>query len=89
MPYPPAKRRQNLVYAACHRWVRDRFPGVYKSFVWEAKLRVPELPPGRHPVAEAEPTVIVPVPVREYTRMVRKTLRPMNRKGNDRHDRQL
>lgn len=83
MPYPPAKRRQNLIYAACHRWVRDHQPAVYARIVKSAREEVPVLPPGRHPVPEPAPTVIVPVPVREgYRDRYRplNTLRPMKRR---------
>lgn len=79
MSYPPAKRRQNLVYAACHRYVRDMHPLIYEEFVRQARMVVAVMPPGRHAVAEPSPTVIVPVPVREGYRDAyrpRKTLRP-------------
>lgn len=87
MPYPPAKRRQNIVWASCHRYVRDMHPLIYEEFVRQARMVVPVLPPGRHPVEEAPPTVIVPMPVREGYRdgyRPLKTLRPMNRNG-DKH----
>lgn len=82
MPYPPAKRRRNLVTAACHRYVRDMHPGIYAEFVRQARIVVPVAVAGRKPVPEPPPREIVPVPVRagyrdQYRPM--KTLRPLGR----------
>lgn len=91
MPYSPSKRRRNLVTASCLRYVRDMHPGIYAEFVRQARMVVPVRAAGRPARPEPEPTMIVPVPVREgYRDRYRplNTLRPM-KKGNDRNDRQL
>jgi hypothetical protein len=78
--YTPAQRRQNLIYAACHRYVRDRWPGVYARIRRSAEINVPREKAGRRGRPVEPPRPVVPVPVMEFKRPM-KTLRPMRRKG--------
>jgi hypothetical protein len=81
MSYTPAQRRQNLIYAACHRYVRDRWPGVYARIVRSAEINVPKERAGRRARPEPPATVVVPVPVKRFTKPI-KLLRPMTRKDS-------
>lgn len=75
MAYTPAQRRQNMVYAECHRWVREAHPRIYAQFVGAAREAVPVSKPGRRskpaPIHET-----VKVPVKKFDKPI-KTLRPM------------
>lgn len=80
MSYTPSRRRQNLVYALCHRWMREHRPGLYARFLREAREKFPLMAAGRRARPEEPPGRIVPVPVMEFWRGI-KTLRPMKRKA--------
>jgi hypothetical protein len=81
MSYTPAQRRQNLIYAACHRWVRERYPGVYRQFIREARREVPVGRSGRRARVVLPPAPTIPVPVMKFSRPM-KLLRPMKRRGD-------
>lgn len=76
MAYTPAQRRQNLIYAECHRWVREAHPRMYAEFVQAAREAVPIEDAGRHARPAPVPSEMVKVPVKKFTKPI-KTLRPM------------
>jgi len=78
--YTPSRRRQNMVYSLCHRWMREHRPGLYAGFLREAREKFPPATAGRRPRPEEPPGRIVPVPVMEFRRGM-KLLRPMKRRA--------
>ena len=78
MPYPPSKKRQNLIYSACHRWVKKQHPAVYALIRKAAMEEIPVARAGRHAVVtQPQPEPIVKFKINPRLR----TLRPMKKRG--------
>lgn len=79
MPYPPSKKRQNLLYSACYRWVRENHPVVYARMMQEAVEAVPLAQAGRKAVEVLSPLSIVKFKINPKLR----TLRPMKKREEE------
>lgn len=76
MPYPPSKKRQNLIYSACYRWVRENHPIAYALIRKAAMEEVPVVQAGRRAVIEPASPPIIKFKINPRLR----TLRPMKKR---------
>lgn len=79
MTYPPSKKRQNLIYSACYRWVRENHPTAYALIRKAAMEEVPVVQAGRHAVKPPPPSPIIKFKINPRLR----TLRPMKKREEE------